>query len=260
MQKEFDSVTLLVTHYNRSSSLERLLKTLKEQQIEFGDIIVSDDCSKDEHIDHLKKLQPVYHFKLITTPVNKGLGNNINKGQDAVTTPYTLYIQEDFKPLPNYKKHLTDALNIMNERPDIDMARFFAYFRYPYLKRLSNGFSEMYFSIWLPGYRKFHCYSDHPHLRRSDFLKKFGRYIEGIRSDRTEFLMSISFLKNKGKGIFYNDFEGLFEQINTNNEPSTIKRAGFRQSSNPIIASVRDVYRSVRHNFDFLVAKKVKSE
>jgi len=253
----FDTVTLLITHYNRSSSLERLLKAFTEQEIVFGDIVVSDDGSKPEHQEKLLALQSVYPFRLITTPVNRGLGNNINKGQDAVNTPYTLYVQEDFDPFAGYKKHLQDALSIVNERPDIDLVRFYAYFKYPYLKPYRDGYSEMLFKLWYPGYRKFHCYSDHPHLRRSTFFEKFGRYAEGIKGDRTEFLMAIAFLKNKGKAMFYENFKSLFDQINSNDEPSTMKRSDLRQSSNYIISFVRGAYRALKHNLDYFMAKKI---
>lgn len=251
-QDKFSTITLLITHYNRSKSLARLLQAFDKQQISFGDIVVSDDGSKPEHIAFLKDLQKSHPFTLITTPQNAGLGNNINKGQDAVKTPYTLYVQEDFDPLPGYDQHLKDALEIVEERKDIDMVRFYAYFKYPYLKTYKNGFSEMMFKIWYPGYRKFHVYSDHPHLRRTTFFEKFGRYREGLKGDRTEFLMAMSFLKNKGKAMFYEDFKGLFDQINSSDEPSTMKRSDVRQSSNPAIAFVRMIYRNVKHNYDLL--------
>jgi len=248
----FPDISLLITHYNRSSSLERLLEAFKNQEITFGDIVVSDDGSKPEHLAKLKELQSIYPFKLITTPVNKGLGNNINKGQDAVETPLTLYVQEDFDPFPGYGSHLKDAVEIMQERPDVDLARFYAYFKYPYLKPYKKGFSEMMFKIWYPGHRKFHCYSDHPHLRRSNFLEKFGRYREGIKGDRTEFLMALSFLKNKGKAMFYEDYKGLFDQVNSADEPSTMTRSDLRQSNNPLIAFVRMIYRNVKHTYELL--------
>lgn len=254
-QSKFDSITLLITHYNRSQSLERLLQTFAEQQIVFGDIVVSDDGSKPEQLARIEELKKKHNFRLVTAPKNSGLGNNINKGQDAVQTPYTLYIQEDFDPFPGYHAPLKDALDIMEERKDIDIVRFYAYFKYPYLKPFRNGFSEMIFKIWYPGYRKFHCYSDHPHLRRSSFLEKFGRYREGIKGDRTEFLMAISFLKNKGKGMFYNDFKSLFDQRNSADEPSTMKRSDLRQSPNFIISMVRAIYRNVKHTADLLFYK-----
>jgi glycosyltransferase involved in cell wall biosynthesis len=253
----FNNITLLITHYNRSQSLQRLLQTFKTQGIQFGDIVVSDDGSKPEHLDKLKEIAPLYNFRLITTPKNAGLGNNINKGQDAVTTPYTLYVQEDFDPLPGYDQHLQDAVDIMEERPDIDMARFYAYYKYPYLKPIRKGFSEMMFNFWSPGYRKFHYYSDHPHLRRDTFFKKFGRYAEGYNIEKGEFMMTISFLKNKGKAIFYDDNKGLFDQLNTAAEPSTMKRGSLKLSDNPAIAFVRDIYRHLKYNYDYLKAKKI---
>lgn len=252
MPAHFPTITLLVTHYNRSQSLARLLQAFQKQEITFGKIVVSDDGSKPEQVERLKELIPQYHFDLVTTPKNKGLGNNINKGQDAVTTPYTLYVQEDFDPFPGYGKHLQDALSIMDERADVDLMRFYAYFKYPYLKPYRNGFSEMVFKIWYPGYKKFHVYSDHPHLRRTSFFTKFGRYAEGIKGDRTEFLMNLSFIKKKGKAMFYEDFKGLFDQVNSSDEPSTMKRSDVRQSNNPLIVLARAVYRNVKHTWEVL--------
>jgi glycosyltransferase involved in cell wall biosynthesis len=255
-ETQFSSITLLITHYNRSQSLERLLKAFEAQQISFGDIVVSDDGSKPEHLEYLKSIADKYSFRLITTPKNAGLGNNINKGQDAVKTPYTLYVQEDFDPFLGYKKHLEDALSIMEERADVDLMRFYAYFKYPYLKPYKNGFSEMIFKIWYPGYRKFHVYSDHPHLRRSNFFEKFGRYPEGIKGDKTEFTMAMSFNKNGGKAMIYDDPKGLFDQLNSADEPSTMTRSDLRQSDNFVISFVRAIYRNVKHTLDYFTFKK----
>lgn len=247
----FSTVTLLITHYNRSQSLQRLLDSFVKQQIEFGDIVVSDDGSKPEHLEKLKEIQPVYKFRLITAPKNAGLGNNINKGQDAVKTPYTLYVQEDFDPRPGYAKHLQDAIDIMDERPDMDIVRFYAYFKYPYLKPYKNGFSEMQFKIWYPGYRKFHAYSDHPHLRRSNFLEKFGRYAEGLNIEQAEFKMAITFLKRKGKGMFYEDYKGIFDQVNTL-EPSTMVRKGIKHQQDGLVWVAKALYRNVVHTLKVL--------
>jgi glycosyltransferase involved in cell wall biosynthesis len=255
-ENKFKSITLLITHYNRSQSLERLLQAFEKQEITFGDIVVSDDGSKPEHIAYLNEIKDKYNFRLITTPKNAGLGNNINKGQNAVKTDYTLYVQEDFDPFPGYKQHLRDAFSIMEERTDIDLVRFYAYFKYPYLKPYKYGFSEMLFKIWYPGYRKFHVYSDHPHLRRSTFLQKFGNYKEGIKGDKTEFSMALSFLKHKGKAMIYDDVKGLFDQINSADEPSTMTRSDLRQSSNPLISFARAIYRNVKHTGEYLMYKQ----
>lgn len=248
----FSDVTLLVTHYNRSRSLERLLYSFKNLGVSFGDIVVSDDGSKPEHLGYLKSLQDKLSFRLVTTEKNKGLGNNINKGQDAVSTPYTVYVQEDFDPLPVFPEHFADGLDIINKRNDVDIVRFFAYSRYPYLKPLGKGFSEMLFSVWRPGYKKFYAYSDHPHLRRSNFFQKFGRYAEGQKVEKTEYLMMMSFLRKKGKGVIYENIHDLFEQKNSSAEPSTVRRNFWRESEGFVFANMRHLYRHLKFNFDYL--------
>lgn len=254
-KNHFADVSLLITHYNRSQSLERLLKNLHDIDCSFGDIVVSDDGSKAEHLERLKYLRQLYNFRLITTPVNKGLGNNINKGQDAVITPYTLYVQEDFTVAKDFASHFRDALMIMHDRADVDVVRFYAYFKYPHLKSYKNGFAEMQFSLLKPGYKKFYCYSDHPHLRRSNFFEKFGRYAEGLKGDVTEYRMMMSFLKHKGKSMFYEDYRSLFFQENFAAEPSTMKRDFWRESDNGFMHLLREVYRFTRFNYDYVFTK-----
>ncbi len=252
---QFNDVTLLVTHYNRSRSLERLLRSFANLGLSFGGIVVSDDGSQPEHLHYLASLQHSLHFKLVTTEKNQGLGNNINKGQDAVTTAYTLYVQEDFDPQPIFPAHFQDGLAIIHERPDIDIIRFYAYTRYPYLKPLGRGFSEMLFSVWKPGYKKFYAYSDHPHLRRTSFFQKFGRYAEGRKVEKTEYLMMMSFLRKKGKAVIFENIHSLFEQKNSSAEPSTVKRNFWRESEGFLLTNLRHLYRHLKFNFDYLLGK-----
>lgn len=251
----FKEVSLLITHYNRSQSLERLLNSFKAINCSFGEIVVSDDGANEEHKAKIVELQQSHNFSLVTTPINKGLGNNLNKGQDAVGLPFTLYVQEDFVPAADFGQHFADAFEIIKDRPDIDIVRFYAYFEYPYLKPYKNGFSEMEFRFWNSGYKKYYYYSDHPHLRRSGFLTKFGRYLEGANVDVTEYHMMMSFLQKKGKAMFYVAFKSLFEQTNSSAEPSTLKRNFWRESKNPMIDMLREVYRHLKFRYDYLFRK-----
>ncbi|MGF7078932.1 glycosyltransferase [Mucilaginibacter sp. UYCu711] len=240
----FKNVTLLVTHYNRVRSLERLLNAFKALKVTFGGIVVSDDGSNPETIKQLEQLQQAFNFNLVLAPKNAGLGNNINKGQDAVKTPYTLYVQEDFEPTDIFAEHFKDALQFMEEDKQLDIARFYAYFKYPYTKPYGKGFSEMIFKIspLAHNHLKFYVYSDHPHLRRSSFFEKFGRYPEGIKGDLTEFSMAASFIQKKGRGILFDDFTTMFYQKNSSDEPSTMGRAGWRESKNIFGLAARAVY------------------
>lgn len=241
----FPQVSLLITHYKRSKSLENLLKAFKDLNCEFGEIIVSDDCSPEPHLNYIKDvLLKIYNFKFISAPVNKGLGNNINKGQDAVTKPFTLYIQEDFEPQLQFPQVLQTALDIIKKDDFFDIIKFYAYFPYPYTKPYGYGFSETIFryKLWYANHLKFYFYSDHPHLRHSNFFEKFGRYSENIHSDKTELLMSLSFILNNARGLIYDEFGSLFIQKNSLDEPSTIPRANWKQSKNTIILFIRYIY------------------
>ena len=248
----FAEVTLLITHYNRSCSLARLLAVCEGQALRFGEVVVSDDASQPDHQLRLQDLKQQYGFRLVSADRNKGLGNNLNKGQDAVTTEYTLYIQEDFVPTPEFGPALGEALRRMQQDPGLDMARFYSYFKYPYLKPVGEGFAEMQFSPWSTGYKKFYMYSDHPHLRRSSFLQKFGRYQESTPGDLTEYRMMISFLRTKGRAIYFERYRDLLVQSNNAEEPSMMKRKFWRETNNPLVASVRHVYRHIRMNWSYL--------
>ncbi|CAN5275286.1 hypothetical protein BH11BAC6_BH11BAC6_16040 [soil metagenome] len=241
---DFHNVSLLITHYNRSRSLEHLLESFKAVNCSFGEIIVSDDGSQPGHLKHIKQLQENFVFTLLTTGKNKGLGNNINKGQDAVTLPYTLYVQEDFEPSDEFPECFRRSLEILRERPDLDIIRYYAYFNYPYVKMYKNGFAEMKFHAapWYVNHLKFYVYSDHPHLRRSNFLQKFGRYPEGISGDETEYRMAVSFIKKNGKGLLFSDYTKIFYQKNSTVEPSTMQRSDWRQSHNIFVLLARAVY------------------
>ncbi len=255
---QFDKVTLLITHYNRSASLGRLLAAFRNLPCVFGDIVVSDDGSRPEHLEALGRLREEFSFRLVKSTQNRGLGNNINKGQDAVRTAYTLYVQEDFEPSVIFPAHFADALEFMENDPSLDMARFYAYFRYPKLKPYGKGYSEMIFSYADPDHLKFYLYSDHPHLRRSDFFEKFGRYPEGKKGDRTEFAMALSFLHHKARGIFFEQYHTLFFQKNTAAEPSTMNRAGWRESRSLPVRVLRWFYlrsRWVKNSFELLFFK-----
>lgn len=255
MDNIFTGVTLLITHYNRSNSLGRLLKSFKELDCIFEDIVVSDDGSSVANQDNLIQLQLEFPFRIIGTLNNKGLGNNLNKGLAAIVTPYTLYVQEDFVPTVLFPVHFRDALDIMNTRKELDIVRFFANTPYPYLTPFGKGFSEMVIKPWYLNYTKIYFYGDPPHLRRKNFTQKFGTYAEGLKGDRTEYRMCISFIQKRGKGLFFDNHKQLFTQENTAQEPSTMTRKSWTTSKNPIISIVRYGYRQLRYNYDLLLTR-----
>jgi hypothetical protein len=73
-----------------------------------------------------------------------------------------------------------------------------------------------------------------------------------LKGDRAEFRMALAFLKNKGKGMFYEKFNTVFDHINSAEEPSMMNRNNLRQSRNPLIAFPRMIYRNVSHTVELL--------
>lgn len=238
----FPETTLLITHYNRSLSLERLLNTFEALHCHFGQIIVSDDGSAEYHFKRLLNLKEQYPFDLVRADINSGLGHNINKGQDAVKTEYTLYIQEDFEPTPLFPVKLGEALKFLRADPTLDLVRFYAFFDYPVKVPFQQGFSELKFTWTHPSHLKFYVYSDHPHLRRSDFLTRFGRYPEGEVGDRTEFDTALRFLKRGGKALFFDQYSSLFLHQNSSHEPSTMGRLSWKESDRWSVEFLRTLY------------------
>ena len=251
----FQEVTLLITHYNRSASLERLLYSIKEINCSFKEIVVSDDGSKPEHLEHINNLLKKINFRLITSPINKGLGNNLNKGLQAINTPYILYIQEDFIPTEKFPQTFNSAIEIMESNNEIDLIRFYSSTRYPYLKIFNNDFSELFYSFWKVNYNKIYVYGDQPNLRRKTFENKFGKYKEGIHGDRTEYAMCISFVQKKGKALIYNDFKKIFIHNNSIFEPSTMTRQSIKNSNIFPMRLIRTTYRFIKYNLDILFMK-----
>lgn len=70
----FFKVSLLITHYNRSSSLKRLLMAFESLKCHFGEIVVSDDGSNEDHLNAVIALSNEHKFRLIQAQKNGGLG------------------------------------------------------------------------------------------------------------------------------------------------------------------------------------------
>ena len=101
---------------------------------------------------------------------------------------------------------------------------------------------------------KIYQYSDHPHLRKSSFLTKFGRYQEGIKGDKTEYNMCVSFIKNKGKGLFFNEFRREKIEFTKENFISYIVRKGEEYNLPTINMN------TLQKDFDVLTKTYIRSE
>lgn len=93
-------VSVVVISYNSSNFILETLESIKAQTYENIELIVSDDCSKD---DTVSKCNEWINFnkdrfveaKTITSSKNTGIAQNLNRGIQATKGPFIKYIAGD---------------------------------------------------------------------------------------------------------------------------------------------------------------------
>jgi GT2 family glycosyltransferase len=100
------SVSIVIPNYNGKALLETYLPgTLLaiEQAATPYEIIIVDDCSKDDSVQFIKNNYP--HIKLVVNAVNKGFSYTCNQGISASVNELILLLNSDVKLSPAYFEH-----------------------------------------------------------------------------------------------------------------------------------------------------------
>lgn len=110
-------VSLVVITYNSASTILETLESMKAQTYQNLELIVSDDCSKDNTIEIVEKwiaenkdcfLREI----LITSPVNTGVCKNLNRGVKASHGEWIKSLAGDDRLKPNaIERFVSIALN-----------------------------------------------------------------------------------------------------------------------------------------------------
>lgn len=85
MNKEFPLVSVIVITYNSAKTVLETLESIKNQTYKNIELIISDDCSKDNTVEICKKWINEYgcefvHSEIITVSKNTGTAGNLNRG------------------------------------------------------------------------------------------------------------------------------------------------------------------------------------
>lgn len=108
-------VLVIIPAYNESHNIEHTLQSLLNEEIDV-DYLVINDCSKDNTLDILKKLDSRY----VDLPINLGIGGGMQTGYKyAFKNGYDIAIQMDGdgQHIPKYIKDLVDP--IVNDEADL---------------------------------------------------------------------------------------------------------------------------------------------
>lgn len=107
------SLTVIIPNYNGLDHLKKCLKSLKEQDMDFG-VVVVDNGSCDGGVEYVQNNYPEYD--LILNSENLGFARAVNQGILSVNTDYVFLLNNDVILEDNCIKNL---LNCINGQDDI---------------------------------------------------------------------------------------------------------------------------------------------
>ena len=109
------TVTVLVPNYNESNTILRVLRKIKEQDINGVEIevIVIDDGSTDESLKVLKS-EPDLYDELIIRSDNGGKGSAILAGLMSAKSDYILFQDADLEYSPDEYSKLFDPIKLFD--------------------------------------------------------------------------------------------------------------------------------------------------
>jgi alpha-1,3-rhamnosyltransferase len=112
-------VSIIVITYNSSRTVLETLESAKAQTYRNIELIISDDCSKDDTVEVCRKWleenkETFVRTKVITVPANTGIPANCNRGTKAAHGKWVKLIAGDDLLLKNSIK---DYLSFVNNNP-----------------------------------------------------------------------------------------------------------------------------------------------
>jgi glycosyltransferase involved in cell wall biosynthesis len=125
------SLSVIVSSYNFEKYLEECIDSIYNQKITYGyEVIVRDDCSKDNTKDVLVKLKEKYpDLRVLNGDINLGALENIRTLLNACTTKYIAYIDGD-DYFDNYTI-LNEEVEFLENSPNYSMVCTGTRYLYP---------------------------------------------------------------------------------------------------------------------------------
>ena len=178
-------VSVPVLTYNAAEFVEETLESIFNQTYSNIELIISDDCSKDNTVEIVTKWceqdrvkARFTNIKIITVPKNTGIPANYNRCVNASSGEWIKMISGDDGLMPNC---VEDNINHVTANPEIKVL-------YSYLKIYRNTFEEKNFIRLSPASYPTHIITDE--------ITAFEQYQLFLVSDRIQFTPSM-FLNKK---------------------------------------------------------------
>ncbi len=121
-------VSVVIPAYNRASTIEASIKSVEAQSYSHWEIVVCDDCSKDNTVQVVEGMIKMdNHIRLIIQDVNRGAQAARNAGIKAATGEWIAFLDSDDQWLP-------DSLELrmkIAQRDNIQVVHSNAYILHP---------------------------------------------------------------------------------------------------------------------------------
>jgi alpha-1,3-rhamnosyltransferase len=231
-------VSVYVITYNSADFVVETLESIKSQTYRNIELVISDDCSKDNTVELCKRWLEDYKSRFIDTRLisvtqNTGMAGNSNRAFMACKGEWVKGIAGDDRLLPNC---IESNVNYINAHPDADIvfSKVKAFGDKDSARNWLFGNSKPFFDILssdeifillCQGYNFFAAPSSFIHRQ---IYKEVGGFEEGIPflEDRPFWIKSIY---HRAKIMFNNDFT-----VEYRFSPSSVSQSG-RQSKTKLL-------------------------
>jgi len=120
-------LSICIPQYNRIKFLLESLRVLESQTYEHIEIVISDDCSKDDTEQSILQLRETYRFPIIysRSKTNLGYDRNLREAIGLATGDYVLILGNDDTINPDCDLKDLIAFIEQNDFPDIGFINYF---------------------------------------------------------------------------------------------------------------------------------------
>ena len=102
-------LSIIIPNYNKGTSLDRCLASIKKQVNDCVEVIIVDDCSNDESIEIIKKYND---FKILRNKDNLGVAYSRNAGIEIARGNYITFIDSDDFVFDNYVNVILEKIKL----------------------------------------------------------------------------------------------------------------------------------------------------
>lgn len=228
-------VSFLIPCYNHERFAMDLFSSILDQSYEKYEIIVCDDCSRDQSVKVLQKAKSLFEekgirFELIINETNQGIVKNLNRMMELAIGEYVKVIASDDVLHPDYLKEMVGLLDGNKEAKFAfcNCIRFKEDGHYPLEEKYLLGkllepfpspetytFDEIFRLNMVPAPST---------MYRRGVLDEVGRYDESIAIEDLEMLLRV--LAKYPNGCVYLEQALVYYRINENSISSTKRNKG----------------------------------